>query len=273
MAAPTAQGSQTGWSRYTFGRLVELCLRQCVGVSNAAHASPDAALPAASPQEIAVVQGFVIEALTELQEQHDAYWPLSEATVMAEESAVTAGTYPAVLLPVDFGQAVEDGFHVGGWPVPILTTGQYNRARVPDSLGGGINLTLVEGAPPSTPYMGRIAPAEQALDDEDANDPTADWRMALWLYPLQTAAWSLECSYRATARNYSGDTDAIRLPNRMLRVVTLFVSARVAEFNKDLEGAIKAWALYDRALLTIESLAPSREQTGEMVFRPPVDGG
>lgn len=266
MAAPVAQTNQTAWTRYTFGRLVELCLRQCVGVSNAAHANPDAALPAASAQEIAVVQGFVIEALIELQEQHDAYWPLSEATVTAEESAVTAGTYPSVLLPTDFGQAVEDGFHVGGWPVPILTTGQYNRARVPDSLGGGINLTLVEGAPPSTPYMGRIAPANQAAASND-------WRMALWLYPLQTAAWSLECSYRATAKNYSGDTDSVRLPNRMLRVVTLFVSARVAEFNKDLEGAIKAWALYDRALLTIESLAPSREQVGEMVFRPPNDGG
>ncbi len=263
MSAPVAQPAQTPYVPYNFGRLVELALRE-TGVSNAAHASPDTALPAATAQEIAVMQGFVVEALCSLQEEREHYWSLSEASVVAEESAVTAGTYPAVLLPADFGQFVKNGFFIQGNPVRVLTDGEWLRTRRPDNLGGGTTLTELLGTPNQTRSVLRVTPASQA-------SASAVWRMAAFLYPLQRAAWTLECFYRATAKNYSGDTDVVRLPTRMLRLVLLFCAARCREFAGNRKGAVESWAIYRDALNEIEAIPPSAEQQATMLLVPPVD--
>lgn len=208
--------------------------------------------------------GFIHEGLVSLQEVHGDYFPLTEDTVTAQESAVTAGTYPSVLLPADFGVAVQDGFTIGGEPIRVMTDGEWRRNRRPDSQGGGTYLTQLTGTPAQTQALLRLVQSRQAT-------AAAAIRWAAFLYPVQTAAWTLEVAYRATAKALSGDTDVVRLPNRMLRPLMLYCNARSCEFNGDTKGAAERWALYNRALNEVESIPPSLEQQNVMLLVPPLD--
>lgn len=248
MAAPTIPGAQTPWAGYTFGRLVELALRE-IGLSNPAHASPDVNLPEASAAELLVVKDLTREALCFFQDARSRYFSLSEASVVAAESGVTAGTWPSVLLPADLGVIARNGLKVAGRDVCVLSTEQYLERRRPDSEGGGIYLTPVTG-----PYVtyARIAPAAPASD-------SAAWQLALWAYPVQKATWTLEVVYRATAKNLSGDTDTVRVPLKLLPMILRYVSAAWRERTGDIPGAAMRWKLFREQLNEIENIPPSEE--------------
>lgn len=258
MASPTVQGASTPFTAYTRGRLRELCLRS-IGVSDAGSASPDTSLPQATAQEIAVMDGFVSEALTEVGVLLDRYHLIAETTVTAD------GDFTAVLLPADYGVILENGVHVSGYPVKIITTEEWLRSRRPTSEGGGTSLTGVSGEPASgTRLIGRIVPAAPA-------SASVAKRMALFLYPVQTAAWTAEIAYRAVANAYGADTDTVRLPPTMFRLVRLFVSALWAEQRGDTKGAAERWALYRDARKEVENIAPSEEQGSCLVQGYPED--
>ena len=258
MTSPLSQNPLTPWTQVTWGRLRELVLNQR-GVSDAGHASPNTNLPAANSWEIAIAGEHLQEALLELESSHSRYWPLSESTVTAD------GDFTSILLPADFESIPKGGCHINGNPVDVLTTEQWLRTRVPDTLGGGTSLTRAAGTPAQTRTVAVIKPARQT------NDTTA-WRMALWLYPVQTAAWTMEFVYRATVKNMTGDLWPIRLPNRFRRPILLYCSMRGCEQNKDFEGAAAFMGLYEKALSTIADTSPSEEQQSEMILGYPIDG-
>lgn len=258
MASPTIQDPNTAWVAYTRGRLRELCLRQ-TGVSDSGHASPDSALPAATSEEIAVMDGFLGEALTEIATLLDRYVMLAETSVTAD------GDFTAVLLPADYGVICDNGVHVSGYPVRIISTEEWLRTRRPTSEGGGTTLTDVVGAPGSAvTLIGRIVPAKPA-------SASAVKRMALFLYPAQTAAWTAEIAYRAMANAYGGDTDTVRLPPWGFRLVRLFVAALGAEHRGDMKGAADRWLLYRAARQEVENIAPSEEQGSGLVQGYPAE--
>ena len=178
MTSPTIQGPNTAWVGYTRGRLRELCLRQ-TGVSDPGHVAPDSALPAATAEEVSVMDGFLGEALTEIATLLDRY------TMLAETSVVADGDFTAVLLPADFGVICDNGVHVGGYPVRVLTTEEWLRTRRPASEGGGTTLTDVTGDIATSRLVARIVPAAPA-------SASVAKRMALFLYPAQTAAWTAD---------------------------------------------------------------------------------
>ena len=84
--------------------------------------------------------------------------------------------------------------------------------------------------------------------------------MALFLYPVQTAVWTASIAYRATANAYGADTDTVRLPPNLFRLVRLFVAALGSEFRGDSKGAAERWALYNAARREVENVTPSEEQ-------------
>lgn len=258
MTSPLSQNPLTPWTQTTYGRLRELVLNQR-GVSDAGHASPNTNLPAANSWEIAIAGEHVHEALLELEASHERYWPLSESSVTSD------GDHTAILLPADFERIPRGGCHVDGNPVEVITTEQWLRTRVPDASGGGTTLTRATGTPSQTRTVLVLKPARQSVD-------TAAWRMAAWLYPVQTAAWTMEFVYKATVKNMTGDLWPIRLPNRFRRPILLYCSMRGCEQNKDFQGAAAFQELYDKALSTIADTSPSEEQPSEMILGYPVDG-
>ena len=257
MTSPTIQGPNTAWVGYTRGRLRELCLRQ-TGVSDPGHVAPDSALPAATAEEVSVMDGFLGEALTEIATLLDRY------TMLAETSVVADGDFTAVLLPADFGVICDNGVHVGGYPVRVLTTEEWLRTRRPASEGGGTTLTDVTGDIATSRLVARIVPAAPA-------SASVAKRMALFLYPAQTAAWTADVAYRATAPAYGADTDTVRLPPRMFRLVLLFVAARGEEHRGNANGAKERWLLYRAARQDVEDVAPSEEQSHGLVQGYPVE--
>ena len=246
--APLVQDAQTPWAGYTFGRLVELALRE-IGLSWSGHASPDTTLPTASAEEVATVKDLVREALVFLQGERERYWSLSYAEIAAD--ILSGGTtYPSVLLPADFEISPRNAYKVSGCGVMVITPEQFLETRRPDSQGGG---TILTGTSGDRPDVLVIQPAKQAA--------AADvWRLAAWGYPVQDATWTLQMVYRATAKNLSGDTDAIRLPTRLQAQVFRFVTARWRELTGDPRGALERWNLFDFWMNKIENVPPSEEQ-------------
>jgi hypothetical protein len=260
MVAPVIQDPQTPVTPMPWGYLRELALRQ-MGVTNSSSAYTDASKPGASAAAIALMSQFLNDGLVELQELRDRWWSLSDASVTAELSGTT---YPAVLLPADFFSL--ESCHVSGYPVHAMTPGEWSRTIRPTAEGGGTTLTDVSGLPATTRLVGRIAPAQQA-----AGTPSAVWRQALWLFPVQTAVWTASMIYRATARNYANETDAVRLPPRFQRPLLLYCSARVAEHNGDVKGAMARRRLYEDAVNQIESIPPSAAQTSCLLQGYPME--
>lgn len=263
MAAPLTQNALTPWTGYTFGRLRELALRQAVGVSDRSSASPDSSLPEASAEEIALMGGFLHEGIVELQRVRDRLWPLSEASLTAEQSDVMAGTYPSVLLPADFGSALRGGFSISGVPIGVMTPEDWLNNRRPDADGGGTTLTDAAGDPTRSRALIRIMPQRQASN-------TAVWRLAAWLYPLQTAAWTLDVTYRATAKNHTTDTWSVRLPDILYRPLLLFCAMRAAEHRGDVKGAVAQRVLYQSALSDVENIPAAEEVQHSVVLAFPM---
>lgn len=190
------------------------------------------------------------EGLCELQELRQRDWPISRATVTAESD------YSSVLLPADFGVALRNGFFVAGNPIVVISVEEYLERRRPNADGGGITLCDVTG----DPAYGVIQVAAQA-DSADGGSSADDeaWRQALWLFPAQSAAWSLEVNYRATAKNLSADADTIRLPTRLHAVLFLYIAASWREKTGRPDDAERYWALYDKRLARVENVPLSED--------------
>lgn len=206
------------------------------------------------------MDGFLAEALIEMVDLLDRYTPIAEASVTAD------GDFTAVLLPSDCATLVDDGVKVSGWPVKVITTEEWLRSQRPTSEGGGTTLTEVAGVPGTTRLVARIVPAAPATAE-------AAKRMALFLYPVQTAAWTAVFTYRALPAAYGSSTDTIRLNPRLFRLVRLFVSALGCEHRGDTKGAADRWTLYRSARQEVEDIAPSDGQGSGLVQDYPVIGG
>lgn len=249
MAAPTRQDAQTPWTGYTFGRLRELALR-LVGLTDSSHSGTDASLPAATTQEKTVMGDLLKEGLCEMQELFERDWPVTTQAVTAESD------YTAVLLPADFGVALKHGFKVAGDEVMVLSEEDYLRTQRPDAEGGGTTLTEATGDPR---YV-VIRPAKQT-DSGDGGSSVDDeaWRLAAWLYPVQTAAWTLTVTYRATAKALSADGDTLRLPTRLQPALFDYIAASWRERTGRTKEAADYWALYAARLKRLENVRVSED--------------
>jgi hypothetical protein len=234
-ANPAIQGSiSTPWEGLTYGGLVERCLN-AVGLTNSAYAGTDTNLPAASAGDLARMQELVKDGVTHMLAVAERVWPISETDLAA------SADYQGVTLPADFGGLVENGVSIQGRVLSPITTEGYLSSQRTTEDGGGTLLTGTSG----DPVWYRMIVVHQT-------DDSVRQRLGLYVYPLQTAAYTVHLVYRATASALDEDSDVIRLPVLVIPHLRRWVNAAWAEFVlRDFSSAAALWALYRDGLVEI----------------------
>lgn len=243
--SPTIHGEDTAWDGYLAGALIERALNR-EGMTNSSYSGTDSQKPAATTVQVALMWECFRDAYTEILRRFEKWWGTSEADVVAIASS---GTYPSVDTPDDFGRLLKGGLTIAGVPLKIVSTEEYLRTVRPETDGGGTTLTSVTGSA----LIARFATRE----------PTSDYpkrRLCVFIYPVQTAAFTAHFVYRANAANLTSDTDRIRLPVDAHGLLMDLMGVLWARRNNQTAAVGARAAQYEMAAAKLEGIPPADDE-------------